>query len=122
MVVAGQVTQPRNVEVVGSGRHSLEFGWEDPECGSIVEYEWRLLGESDHASFELHRGTSAGRAATLRNLLPGTRYRFLLRAIDSAGKRGPFTSGRILTLTEGDGEPLLSRLSSAAPRPHRSQG
>lgn len=48
-----------------------------------------------------------------RNLLPGTMYRFNVRSKDRGGKRGPWSSGRVETRTEGNGTSSLRRPPSS---------
>ncbi len=110
--ISGKISQPRNIRIESTDEHTISYAWDPPECGTVREYEYELIGESDYATFELHRKTANEKRATISNLLPGTRYRLRLRAVDPSARRGPWSSARIETSTDGKG----NRSSSLPPK------
>ncbi len=119
-IVSDVITQPRNVQIGTTGDHSISFTWETPECGNVVEYEFELFGESKYALFELHRDTTRDTSVLVRNLLPGTRYNFRIRAIDLNKKKGTFTAQRVETSTEGRSKQWRSQGGGLRPKPRGS--
>lgn len=103
-VIAGQITAPRNIEVTQTGQYSLAIRWDNPECGSIGEYQIEVSGRDSYAVFDLHRQTVTQPSVSISNLLPGTTYSFRIRAVDRSRREGPWSEQSITGRTEGRGE------------------
>ncbi|KAL3115899.1 hypothetical protein niasHT_007199 [Heterodera trifolii] len=84
---------PHKLRVEGRWDTKLAFGWEPPECleqnGEISQYEYELNG-LDEWNQGTRQGVSPRTRADIGELLPGSLYRFRVRAFTSAGP-GPWS-------------------------------
>uniref|UniRef100_A0A915DKV5 Fibronectin type-III domain-containing protein n=1 Tax=Ditylenchus dipsaci TaxID=166011 RepID=A0A915DKV5_9BILA len=84
---------PENLKVESRFDTKLGFGWEPPECidqnGEISQYGYEITGQD-----EWNKGTVEGVSPRTKtevpNLLPGSLYRFKVRAFTSSGP-GPWS-------------------------------
>jgi hypothetical protein len=71
----------------------LAFGWEQPECleqnGEISQYEYELTGQ-DEWNQGTREGVTPRQRADIGELMPGSLYRFKVRAFTSTGP-GPWS-------------------------------
>uniref|UniRef100_A0A914W0E7 Fibronectin type-III domain-containing protein n=1 Tax=Plectus sambesii TaxID=2011161 RepID=A0A914W0E7_9BILA len=108
----GQVTAPRNIEVSQTGQYSLAIRWDNPECGSIGEYQIEVSGRDGYAVFDLHRQTVTQPSVSISNLLPGTTYSFRVRAVDRSRREGPWSEQQITGRTEGRAPTISTDIKS----------
>ncbi|CDW52276.1 protein sidekick [Trichuris trichiura] len=101
IVCNDDITVSRNVRVLSSGKHSLTFIWDPPECGAISKYEYVLKGVDEWALFDVHRNFVEDTEMTIHNLLPGTTYSIKIRPKDVNDRVGPWSEHTVHAATEG---------------------
>ncbi|KRX64845.1 Phosphatidylinositol phosphatase PTPRQ [Trichinella sp. T9] len=103
IVCNDDITAPRNIRILSSGKHSLTFVWDPPECGNVAKYEYLLKGVDEWALFDVHHDAVTDSETTIRNLLPGTTYSIKVRAVDLTNRLGPWSEHSVHAATEGRG-------------------
>ncbi|KAI6240848.1 hypothetical protein M3Y99_00392200 [Aphelenchoides fujianensis] len=84
---------PRNLKVDGRFNTKLAYSWEPPECveqnGPISQYEYKITGLEEWNE-GVREGVSPRTKTEVGELMPGSLYRFEVRAFTSAGP-GPWS-------------------------------
>ncbi|KAL1241040.1 Fibronectin [Trichinella spiralis] len=110
IVCNDDITAPRNIRILSSGKHSLTFVWDPPECGNVAKYEYLLKGVDEWALFDVHQDAVTDSETTIRNLLPGTTYSIKVRAVDLTNRLGPWSEHSIHAATEGRAPAVSSEI------------
>ncbi|KAI6201513.1 hypothetical protein M3Y96_00850200 [Aphelenchoides besseyi] len=84
---------PQNLRVDGRFNTKLAYSWEPPECteqnGPISQYEYKITGLEEWNE-GVREGVSPRTKTEVNELMPGSLYRFEVRAFTSAGP-GPWS-------------------------------
>ncbi|PAV76811.1 hypothetical protein WR25_25936 isoform A [Diploscapter pachys] len=104
------VTAPRHAQLTQDGQFSLAIKWDQPDCGSVGEYQVELTGIS--APFDIHRQTVTQPQVSMTNLLPGTIYSIRIRAVDRNRNVGPWSSEALEVKTKGETLSVSSQIKT----------